>query len=95
MGHDATDIGLQCHWRHFVSAYGMDGCDDEQVASARITGSVSKRRDRKPWETGDRETGAQVPVVDGELRREACGRRGLGDRLLRWYLRHGEALYAA
>lgn len=45
----------------------MDNRDDQRPASATRRGSVPKRRDRKPLEADEMETGAERCVVDEGL----------------------------
>lgn len=67
MGHDTVDRGLQCHWRHCVSAPEMDECIDGHSANGTRRTSVLKGRDGKPWKTGGIEARAEGRVANEEF----------------------------
>lgn len=48
------------------------------------------KRDGKPWEAGDSETGEEERVVNEGLHWEVYKRTGFGNGHLRWYLFHDE-----
>lgn len=73
----------------------MKKCDDEHPPSAMRRDSVIRRRDGKPWEAGDVQTGAQKSILDERSFLEVYEGSGLGDGLLKKYVPHGQVGQAA
>lgn len=73
----------------------MDERDDDHPAGVRRRKSVSEQKDRKPWEAGSVNAGAEERAVDVRLDSEVCEGWGLCDGLMRWFLLCGQGLNAA